>query len=204
MCHPDFIKTCGLCIPSCGRIHLNSPLATSYAVDDGFSLVSQTVITAGALVFLVLALIRRKDVWVSMLHTHWMNCSCQYLHCYLHIHAYIHVIQISISNNSGLLWEHGRVTFRRVWLWVREVHNILTLPLAVSTISILQGCFHSDALLHSILNYIILHRMTVTLSECVLQGMIARVWPWDIPTYAYTYVYYRESKWYRVTVYWIV
>lgn len=62
MCHPDFIKTCGLCIPSCGRIHLNSPLATSYAVDDGFSLVSQTVITAGALVFLVLALIRRKDV----------------------------------------------------------------------------------------------------------------------------------------------
>ena len=62
LCHPGFISICGLCVPSCGGFHLNSPLVTSYAVDDVFWVTSCVLATVGALVFLVLSLIRRKDV----------------------------------------------------------------------------------------------------------------------------------------------
>ena len=62
MCHPDFINMCGLCIPSCERIHHNSQLAISYAVDDVFWVIAEVSTTVGALAFLVFSLIRRKDV----------------------------------------------------------------------------------------------------------------------------------------------
>ena len=62
LCHPDFVHLCGLCIPSCGHLHLNSPLAASYSADDGFWVTSCVLATVGAIAFIVLSLIRRKDV----------------------------------------------------------------------------------------------------------------------------------------------
>ena len=62
LCHPDFVHLCGLCIPSCGHLHLNSPLATSYAADDIVWYISCAMGNFGTLAFIVLSLIRRKDV----------------------------------------------------------------------------------------------------------------------------------------------
>ena len=61
-CHAGFVSMCSLCLPSCQGFHLNSPLGTSYAV-DGIILVTGTVLAiVGAVAFIVLSVIRRKDV----------------------------------------------------------------------------------------------------------------------------------------------
>ena len=60
-CHTGFVSICGLCLPSCQSFHLDSQLDNSYV--DGIFLVTGTVLAiVGAVAFIVLSVIRRKDV----------------------------------------------------------------------------------------------------------------------------------------------
>lgn len=61
-CNPDFVNMCGLCIPSCGHIDLNSPKAASYAVDEVSHITSAVIGTIGAILLFVISLIRRKEM----------------------------------------------------------------------------------------------------------------------------------------------
>ncbi len=60
-CHAGFVSICGLCLPSCQSFNPDSQLGTSHVLDG--SLVTGTVLViVGALAFVVLSVIRRKDV----------------------------------------------------------------------------------------------------------------------------------------------
>ena len=60
-CHAGFVSICGLCFLSCQSFHLNSPLSNTYV--DGIFLITGTVLAiVGAVAFIVLSVIRRKDV----------------------------------------------------------------------------------------------------------------------------------------------
>ncbi len=61
-CHAGFVSICGLCLPSCQGFHLDSSLGTSYAVDGIFLVTGTVAAIVGALAFIVLSVIRRKDV----------------------------------------------------------------------------------------------------------------------------------------------
>ena len=61
-CHTGFVSICGLCLPSCQDFHLDSQLGTSHAVDGIFLVTGTVLVIVGALAFVVLSVIRRKDV----------------------------------------------------------------------------------------------------------------------------------------------
>ena len=60
-CHTGFVSICGLCLPSCQSFHLDSQLDNSY-VDGIFVVTGAVLAIVGAVAFIVLSVIRRKDV----------------------------------------------------------------------------------------------------------------------------------------------
>jgi hypothetical protein len=62
-CHHRFIEVCSLCLPSCTNLYFNNKLGSGLQVDDVAKITAPSLTVIGALIFLVLALLKRKDVF---------------------------------------------------------------------------------------------------------------------------------------------
>jgi hypothetical protein len=62
-CHPEFTSVCSLCLPSCTDLYYNTRIGKGLQIDDAAKILASCFAVFGAVVFIVLALLKWKDVF---------------------------------------------------------------------------------------------------------------------------------------------
>ena len=122
-CHHRFIEVCSLCLPSCTNLYFNKKLGKGLQVDDVAKITAPSLTVIGALIFLVLALLKRKDVWVyicihmytsvypTSMCVHFWVCTASFYLC-LPV-----VVQVYISVYASIPVIHTVKCLLRSYIW---------------------------------------------------------------------------------------
>ena len=89
-CTSEYLNMCGVCVPKCSSTHRYLPTISGETIEENMLIAACVVAIFGEIVFIVLALIRRNEMYVSDLdhhHNSFVMIYTRFMILHYHIHS---------------------------------------------------------------------------------------------------------------------